>query len=185
MPSHFQGHGVEELAFNILRAIFAFVVAAKFTPKIGRGMKILDWLGIWCLVVILPNTSYAFFEIKHLIFADGVADLPNIYSKLVFGGVALIGLLSTIYLTVHLVNHYAKNTTEVVLYLGSLSVINGFGATAGLLDFYSYQGFWPPNLIQIAAQIVSAPNYFAVATLASILFYAVSLIFIQPTPRSV
>lgn len=189
MPT-FQGHGLYDLLADLLLVLSVVFFVYRFKkynslPHLGKQMNILSGLFIWFLFMALPNTMYAFFELKHLIFIDGIADNGivnnhNIYSYLIFGGISLTGLLATVYLNVLLVSHYAKNNSEMFFYLVLLCLVQCFGAVAGLMDNFSLDGLiFPPVIFRILWQIFNTPNLLATATLASIFLYSLSLPFVN------
>lgn len=179
MTYSFQGHDLNSLLMDLALALLAYtyvICLPKYLPKIGKSMGVIDVLKLWVLIMVIPNTTYAFFEIKHLIFSDKVADIPNIYSYLVFGSISLFGFYSAYKVLTTLVSHYAKNTSQVIFYQAFFSLVLGFGTVAGLLDYNSYEGVvFPPVVIKIFYDILMQPRMIGIALLTSILAFAICL----------
>ena len=175
----FQGHQVFpgglflDVLLSLWPFVFLFLRRAHRLPKVGKGMFILDFLLIYLFVLIIPNSSYAFLEIKHLLLVDHVADIPNLASWLVFGGVSLIGLALTLIGNFLIVDHYAKNKKEIFWYYLFLSLIAGFGASVGLLDFSSYMGMLPTVLQQIFQSFLGNFPLIILALVTSLLIFLV------------
>lgn len=115
-------------------AIILILKKLRFLPKIGKLSKIFDVFFIYCFILLLPNALYGFFEIKHVICSSWA-------SFFVFGGMSFIGLSCTLITNMLIVDHYAKNKVEMFIYYLILSLICGFGAAVGLLDYTSLVGF--------------------------------------------
>ena len=179
----FQGHGLVKLLIDLIWPILLVALIrykSYWLPTRKPKVTLKDLFVIWVLLMCLPNATYAFFEIKHLILIDKVADNPNIYSYLVFAGIALTGLISTVYIHTFLIKNYAKTTNEIVFLIIFLSLLNGFGTTAGLLDFYSRQAIvFPPIIFMILKQIFTSPQYLSLAIMTTILFYATMVNLLQ------
>jgi hypothetical protein len=117
------------------------------------------------------------FEMKHLLFKDGIADSPNLMSYLVFGGVSLFGFLAAVYTCRFLIKHYAKNKGERIVYLFLLSLVLGFGGVVGLLDFASLVAIvFPPALFEIAKSLLASPSLIRLGMATSIFFFMISLL---------
>lgn len=115
-------------------------------PKIGKGGTIWGYLLVYFFLIYLPHATYAFFEIKHTIFTSWE-------SFAVFGGISLFGLSCTLICNILIVDHYAKNTKEMFLNYLFLSLICGFGAAIGLLDYSGISGLMPFLFPQIALDL--------------------------------
>ena len=181
--SQFQGHGITELFFNLFWPIFLLVLFwlfPRYLPNISWKSNLLDALKGWIILMILPNSTYAFFEIKHLFLFKESSPYPNLASYLVFGGISLIGLVTTLYLNVFLVRHYAKTSDQVLFALLFLSLANGFGAVVGLLDIYSYQAILNPLILfGLSWKIVTTPYLLFISVLASLFIYVLTLSFVR------
>ena len=175
----FQGHQVFPggLFIDVLSSlwplIFIVLNLTHHLPKIGKGMSFKDYLLVYLFILIIPNSTYGFLEIKHLLVLDHVADNPNIYSWLVFGGVALFCLVCTLVGNLLIVKHYAKSNREVFFYYLGLSLAAGFGSAVGLLDFYSFAGIIPTLLPQIFVRLFSCPPLVDLALGISFLIFAI------------
>lgn len=175
----FQGHGIYHLLTDISWAMAAYIYVIhfpKYLPKIGKYMNVFDVLKLWVLIMIIPNATYAFFEIKHLMFVDKVAEDPNLFSYIVFGGISLLGFISTYRIMTKLVSHYSANADQLLLYQSFFSLVLGFGSVAGLLDFNSYEGiFFPPIIVEIVASLYKNPGMLGLALLTCIFVFATTL----------
>lgn len=138
-----------------LLPLIVFLILKKLglLPKIGKQSKIFDLFFIYCFILLLPNALYAFFEIKHVIYSSWT-------SFFVFGGMSLIGLSCTLIINMLIVDHYAKNKIEMFVYYLILSLICGFGAAVGLLDYTSLVGFKFLTLLGIALELLHLPILF-------------------------
>ncbi len=178
MPTSFQGHGLIDIFWDLFYPI-VFVIFLwkfkKFLPKIGKDMNLWDLIKIILILLFLPNVYYAFFEAKHLFITSQLVDPLNNYSYLVFGSIAVFGLITTVYSVVTLINHYAKNTTQVLIGLAILCLANGFGATLGLLELYSWQAITNPFLfVEKIGEVFSTTKYLFIAIISSIFLYAMT-----------
>jgi hypothetical protein len=164
----FQGHQIVSLAGTLLFAGFFLLPIIfkklKIMPKIGRGMKFWDYVLVYLYAILIPNSTYAFFELRHLIFIDLVADTLTPLSFLVFGGISLIGLLTTIWGIRLVVDHYAKSKRERLLYTLVLSLICSFGAVVGVMQYASYLAMiFPPVLILAGLRLLLHPHLIVIA----------------------
>lgn len=179
--STFQGHEVLALIYNVLLSILWVAVAIwaiKFSlmPRVGKRMRIGDYLLLYTFILVMPYSTYAFFEIKHLLWIDKIAEIPDIWSFLIFGGISLIGLFSAVYGTRLIVSYYSKEKRKRLLYFALLSLAHGFGAVIGLLDFTVLDGFYPPRFLLITNDLLERPLLIVLATVTSL--YLFTLYFI-------
>jgi hypothetical protein len=160
----FQGHHIfpDGLFLDVLLSLWslAFLLLKKYNllPKIGRGMSFKDYFLIYIFILFIPNSTYGFFEIKHLIVIDHIADPPNTLSWLVFGGASALCLACTLIGNMLIVHHFARNKQEIFIYYSFLSLICGFGAVVGLLDFSSIEGLIPLVFPLICHEIIRSPS---------------------------
>ncbi len=185
----FQGHQIVSLLGELIYAFWVIplfiLIKHKLMPKIGHGMKIWDYFAIYAGLLFIPNSAYAMLEIRHLLLIDGVADNPNIWSFIVFGGIALIGLLTTLYGIRLIVDYYSKSKGERLIYNAFLSLSCGFGAVAGLLNFVSLPVIiFPPALISVAIGFRNHPSLISLAAFITIFLFIAFLcsdILIKPS----
>lgn len=171
----FQGHQILALLADVgLAIVWIFILEKIIRYRTEISNKFTGWYILigYYMVMMIPNSAYAMFELRHLIFIDNVADIPNIWSYIVFGGVSLIGFLSAIYGNRMIIDHLFKDSGGRNFGNLFLSLAQGFGGVAGLLDFYSIVGFiYPPILIQVAGAVFSSPPLIALALGAALLFF--------------
>ncbi|NCP46845.1 hypothetical protein GW844_00490 [bacterium] len=185
----FQGHQIASLLGTIVMTAWFILPLIlkdqKIMPKIGRGMKFWDYLWVYAYALLIPNSTYAFFELRHLVFIDHVADVLSLSSFVVFGGISLIGLLTTIWGIRLMVNYYAKSQAERAVYFLALSLSCGFGAVIGLLDFASFPAvFFPPALILATVILLGHPFLIRVALATATFLFLLNLLldcFQKPT----
>jgi hypothetical protein len=185
----FQGHQVVSLVWTMLFAGFFLLPVVykklKIMPKIGRGMKFWDYLLVYLYAILIPNSTYAFFELRHLIFIDLVADTLTPLSFLVFGGISLIGLLTTIWGIRLVVVHYAKSKNERLLYTLVLSLICSFGAVVGIMQYASTLAIvFPPVLILAGLHLLTHIHLIIVAFVTTVFLLVLNLLldcFNKPT----
>lgn len=178
----FQGHSVWPLGLGgdiILSllpiVVFLFLRFLGLLPQIGRRTRLTDILIIFIFLLFIPNTLYSFFEIKHLIMADGIGDVLNLASYLVFGGISLAGLLSSIIISHLIVRHYAKRRFEIPLYLAVLGVANGIGVVLGLLNINSWDIFLPWRILKILPLLIANHFFVQPIILISLFFFTIVL----------
>lgn len=176
----FQGHLIYALLCNVSWVILWIMVLRMFGfPKIGRGMKIKDWILLYLLVLLIPNSTYALFEIKHLLMIDTIADVPSLSSFIVFGGISLFGLVTAIWSSQLAANHYLKDSNRRWICHFVISLVLGFGGVVGLLNFESLVAFvFPPVLIFIAVELFKYQALIYLA-LGTALFFFLSNILID------
>ena len=145
---------------------FYFFFSVFISNDISKNSTIWDILFIYCFILLIPNSTYAFFEIKHIIFSNSI-------SIMVFGGISLIGLACTLVGNLLIVDHYAKNIRETLVYYLFLSLICGFGASVGLLNYSSPIGFMPQFFPQIALEIYQHPVLIFLALGTSAIIFSV------------
>lgn len=162
-----------------ISAISLFLILQKKCrlPQIGKNMNFWDIILVYFFVLFIPNSTYAFFEMKHVIFS-------SLASVLVFGSVAFVGLACTLLGNFLVVHHYAKNKKETLLYYLFLSLIGGFGAVVGLLNYHSVSGFVPLFLPLIGIELLQNTPLVLLALITSflifILGYFTHCLFFQP-----
>jgi uncharacterized membrane protein len=183
MPIDFQGHVVWPygLAGDIALAlipIVAFLILRFFSklPKIGTETTLWHCLIISPFVLWIPNAAYAALEIKHLFVVDNVAENPDFWSYIVFGGVSLLGLFATIYLGQLVIDYYAKTAQEQKIYAFFLSFINGSGAYLGLLGFDSQDALNPNKYHQIVEKLPTSPDFMITAIVLAICLFVIFLL---------
>jgi hypothetical protein len=173
----FQGHQTFALILDVLLAIVTIPSVMTIHPHVGRKMTFKDFLVLNYLIMLIPNAMYACFEIRHLLFIDNIADNPNTMSYLVFGSISLLGLFCAVGACRYILATYPKSQSERFYYMFVLSLINGFGATAGLLDFYSAPAYiFPPYALLALWKILCQPNLILLATVTTILFFLFNLL---------
>lgn len=184
----FQGHGLQSIYVEIVLAvfwIFLFLVLRHFRllPKIRRRMTLLDYLVVLIFVLFIPNSTYAFWEIKHLIFHYKVAVPPNLFSYLVFGSISLLGLITSVFGTRMIVNHYAKNQKERVIYFFFLSLICGFGAMVGQLNLNSWDLLNFSKITHAYVSLLGHPQLILVALISAFVIFSINILidyFLKP-----
>lgn len=174
----FQGHAIWAILADIgWPLVWLAMVKWGFLPKIGRGVRFQDWALLYILILLIPNSTYAMFEIKHLIFIDNVADNLNIWSFIVFGGVSLFGFLSALFGTKFLINLYAKSRSERLFYTIFLSLVLGFGGVVGLLDYASLVAIIiPPALIFILWNLLHHTGLILLGLATATFFFVANLL---------
>jgi len=178
----FQGHQVFpgglflDVLLSLWPLVFLFLRQIHHLPKIGRGMSFVDYLLVYLFILFLPNSTYGFLEIKHLLVIDHIADSPNLASWLVFGGVSLFCLVCTLFGNALVVRHYAQSKKEIFIYYLGLSVIAGFGTAVGFLDYSSFAGLIPIIFFQIIMRLFSSPPLITLALGTSVLIFTLGYI---------
>ncbi len=153
----FQGHQVLALVVDILWPLIT-VLSIKFLTRSHnrQSHKLVYWELpiIYIIILFLPNSVYAMLEMKHLLMIDSVADIPNIWSIAVFGGISLFGYLVTLYQNILIANFFTKTEAGHLKAFALLSIIGGFGGVAGLLNFNSYEGILTPQVLLLITNMI-------------------------------
>lgn len=163
-----------------LLPVISFLILKKtgHLPKIGKHMTFWNFIFVYCFILFIPNSTYAFFEMKHVINSS----LTSIF---VFGSVAFIGLACTLIGNLLIVSHYAKNKIEIFVYYLFLSLIGGFGAVVGLLEYNSPIGLIPIYIPLIGIELLKNTPLIllasATALLIFILGYFTHLLLLKPS----
>lgn len=177
----FQGHEVwphglgGDVALSILPPIVFYLLKYfNLLPKIGKHMGLWDILLVYLFILFAPNSIYASFEIKHLIFFDHVADHPNLYSFLVFGSISLLGVASTFLTARQIIGYYGHGVWSRLFFTLTISLINGVGVVAGLLDFNSLEGLNPLIIFEIVTKIANSPRYQLILIFTATIFFVLN-----------
>lgn len=182
----FQGHQISslvgEIVFLAWFLILIGLLVTKKMPRIGRRMKIWDYFGVYIFTLLIPNSTYAILELRHLlIMTDHVADSPDIWSYLVFGGISLLGFVTNIYGVNLIVKHYARDQKEKIVYNIGLALICGLGVSVGLLNFSSFPAvFFPPALISVFFGLLTRPDLIVLSLIVAV-FLFLCFLFTQPS----
>ena len=150
----FHGHLIFAINVDICCSIAWLLMFPSNLPKIGHGMKFRDWQLLFVLIMLIPNSAYAMFEIKHLIIPSQLMPPIDTSAIIVFGGVSLFGLLTAVFGCRYLIKYYSRSKSEKYLYIALLSLILGFGGVVGLLDFASLLAIvFPPQGVVAAIRV--------------------------------
>ena len=118
---------------NVILALFpaAFLWLISISPEEEKQLYrlFITPLAIW----YLPFPIYLFFEIKHLVQRDGIAEDGSLSSILVFGGQSLLGLVLQVYVLVLFLKLELLGTPNTDLLI-LLSFLASFGGCLGLTD---------------------------------------------------
>lgn len=113
----------------LIPAVMLFFINQSSTEELNR----FKWLFVFELVWYLPFPTYLFFEIKHLLINDGIANELDKLSLFVFGGQSLLGLILQIFVLVSTVNLEIFGNLNLNLII-FLSFLASFGGCLGLTD---------------------------------------------------
>ncbi len=153
----FQGHQVLALVVDIFWPLIT-AISIRFLTKAhtrpNRRLMYWELPIIYIIILFLPNSVYAMLELKHLLMVDTVADIPNIWSFIVFGGISLFGYLVTLYQNILIANFFTKTKTGHMKAFALLSIVGGFGGVAGLLNFNSYEGILTPQVLYLITKMI-------------------------------
>lgn len=143
----FKGHGTMALFVNVALAVNPFILTLLMPYYLSSGAP--SFILVWCAFFIIqfPHQTYLFFEIKHLINKDGIADDRDTSAVVVFGGLSLLGLVLQVATIVRLI--ILMNLTSFGLFaVIPFSIVAALGGCLGLTDLAWLAGFWPPVLIK-------------------------------------
>lgn len=128
----FKGHGTYPMYYNIILALIPVISLGIINLLPEADIVIYRYL-LLLFIWHIPFPTYLFFEIKHLLFKDGIADDGSLSSILVFGGQSMLGLVLQVITIVFFLRLNILGTPSVELVI-LLSFVASFGACLGLTD---------------------------------------------------
>lgn len=159
------GHGIFPVGLwtNIVLALCSWIFADYFAKAVGHwrsGAGKIWQVLLWGLVFVcfLPNATYLFLELRHLILVDGIADDRCLGSVLFFTGISMLGLVCAVATIVYGANRLAPLLgLNRILLMAVLSFLSSFGAVIGLLDIASTMAIvFPPVIVPFAIKLFSS-----------------------------
>ncbi len=162
----FKGHSVITMEANIMLAVIPLMIIRwDILDSIGSGAWYFFIL--FMLIQCLPRPTYLFFEIKHLLFKDGIADELDLASIIVFGAMSIGGLVLQVILNIELLSMLAPNISTPLGIL-ILSAGAAIGACLGLTDLYPVIGLWPPTFFKHLGMFLRSKGLLAVSVLTTL-----------------
>ncbi len=143
----FKGHGIEAMFINVILALstFSFLLLVRIRPI--EEVTFYHWPLLIVTLFYLPFPAYLFFELKHLILKDGIAEDKSLISFLVFGAQSLLGLVFQIISLVIFLNLgiLGEPTFSKIVFV---SFISSLGACLGLTDLHILYIFIPTKVFR-------------------------------------
>lgn len=152
----FQGHAIASLISDVAWALAAGLITYCFVSAVKAKHKIASTLLAIPYIVITPNATYAFLEVKHLILRDGIAEPCKIESLAVFGSIALTGLFLAVLCI--LATTYTLKIKHTFVAIVALSTIHAVGAALGMLDVISTDVVSNPNRVYEGLRTLATTN---------------------------
>ncbi len=174
----FKGHGIEAMFLNLILAlcpIFLLYFAIQRPPE---EVAKYFWLIVPEILFMIPFPAYLFFEIKHLLFKDGIADDGSLSSVLVFGGQSLLGLVLQVITIVFFLKLNILGTPSQGLII-LLSFVASFGACLGLTDLPLLFIIFPGEVLRHSLIILKSWRLILVCVSTTILLSFLTSFFIS------
>ena len=177
MEPTYKGHVIRTLVMNTLMAIWALfffytfknVWKIDFVPLVVILGFFLDW--------VLPITSDLFFEAKHILTKDGIANPLDLGGLAVFGGMSILGLVLQIYLNVEIVHFFELGNS--LFFIVSLAFLASLGACLGLTDLEMVEIFIPKKVIRHIWTFFKSWNLTLLCLGNTILISTFTVVFLQ------
>ena len=171
----FYGHGFPTIGINLFMALIAPFFMYGILKEIQSEhscIAIVFQLGEFLVYgpFVLASTSYLCFEMKHVLFQDGIAD-SSMVGKLAFFIMSIIGYLSGVVTIQIIVDtlpylHNASMVLEVI----ALSFVSAFGGAMGLRDNVPTDMFlYPKTFLEDVLQILTGKLLLLVLFMAILL----------------
>lgn len=176
----FKGHGTQALFLNFGLACTPafFIFLMLFKSSLGEQLSNIEYyLILFSLVTNYGHPCYLFFEIKHLITKDGIAEDGSLESKLVFGGLSLLGLIFQVFIIVGIFKLNllgVNNFWQVIL----LSFVAAFGGCLGLTDLHVIEIIFPRRVVKHALQVITSRRLVIVCLSTTVLLSLLTYLFI-------
>ena len=138
------GHQI--LPFGVVRNILFPLQTLQFlsfyrkVQKDDHPLWMAFWFGLFMLW--LPNSTYLFLELKHVLFVDNIADNGDPLGTLFFIFLSIAGLLLTVYTIRKAVREIDILGNPPRLSIVFLCIMSAIGASIGIQDVLSYELFF-------------------------------------------
>lgn len=152
----FRGHGRFALYTNLHLGLMPLWLLSQISPGLENSHNSFLWkLNLLALAIFFSQPTYLFFEIKHLIQKDGIAEKKDFVAILVFGGLSLTGLVVQVVSIIWLINTFHALATNPLLTIITLSFLSAFGGVLGLMDLPTLLGFvFPPFIVSYGLKLL-------------------------------
>ncbi len=194
----FQGHTISGLILDFQLALTSPIyvywlgkvvesVKSKQSSRSGEPKRsILILAAGFFYVLLTPNATYAFLELKHLVIKDVIAQPINIWSVIVFGGLSLTGLIASmvcILATVKILRPTKKYQPASII---AVSLIQASGATLGELDVFSWDVILNPlKVLRGIETVMGSPNLMLFIAVLTGFLTLMSLLVIWSTKKAI
>lgn len=143
----FREHGVTAMIVNVVGAILPLLFLWVFEHATSTFHPIPTMAFIFCFIMYYPHPTYLFFELKHLLMKDGIADERDPLAVFVFGGLSLLGFVLQVYTILKVYGLVESLQNYGVISILLLSFIAAVGGCLGLTDLLTLHGLLNPTLI--------------------------------------
>ncbi len=161
------------VAAALLPAII-FLILSLFPES-----EVLKYRWVICyFIILIPWPTYLFFEVKHLILKDGIAEDGSLNSILVFGGQSLLGIILQVISIVFFLKLGILGAPNLGLTI-LLSFLAAFGACLGLTDLHLLYIFLPKKVFRHILKVVKSWRLVAVCISTTLLLSFLTSLFVQ------
>jgi hypothetical protein len=143
----FKGHGTLAMFLNIILALLPTFLLWFTNSRPAEEIRIFRGLLMFEITWFIAFPTYLFFELKHLMLKDGIAEDSSLSSFLVFGGQSLLGLIMQIFVLVSTLKLELFGVPSMWLLI-LLSFLASFGACLGLTDLPLLFIVFPHKIIE-------------------------------------
>ncbi len=161
--------------FILAAAPLFFVIMMERFIDAGAPWTILALCAFFILQ--FPHQSYLFFEIKHLLNIDGIADELDFAGVAVFGGLSIFGLTLQVITIIKIIALLNLTSLGLIVVL-PLSFLAALGGCLGLTDLPFLPGFYPPLLIYHLKVFLNSQKLLAVCLGTTMLLTLLCMVFI-------
>uniref|UniRef100_A0A7C4XTA1 DUF1361 domain-containing protein n=1 Tax=candidate division WWE3 bacterium TaxID=2053526 RepID=A0A7C4XTA1_UNCKA len=119
---------------------------------------------MYLYILHMPNASYLFLELKHLVLKDGIADKLSALPVFVFGTLSITGLVLSIAQTYVVATKITPLNKYPQISILMLSALSGWGAILGLMELLSPTGIFYPQVV--IEYTMRAPIYLVMVGIA-------------------
>ena len=175
--STFKGHGVLAMIANVLLAIWPLLALFSYKFFLAISNPIVATIALLYFSAIFPHPTYLFFEIKHLLFKDGIADDLDLEAIVVFGGLSLLGLGIQVATNVLVIQLLPAQLSRPYMAL-ALSFLASLGACLGLTDLVWLHILWPPKVLEHISIFIKNKGLVPLCLGTTVLLAFLTMIFI-------
>jgi hypothetical protein len=184
MEPIYKGHAIRTLIVNTGFGLWPAWVFQTLKNTLELDLNGINWTLVivlsLCLVWTLPRPSYLFFEAKHILTKDGIAEPLDLGGVIVFGGMSLIGFATQIHLNSNIINFFGLSAN--LFFVIGLAAFASFGACLGLTDLQMSEIFLPLKVLEHIKAFLNSWKLILLCMSNTVLFSVLTFFFINQTP---